>query len=444
MLLFDPLRPFLKLLRCIALVILTSGQGVHAQGTGGIPTVSVAYVTWDAVPSAEVVGYIVYYGTESGNYTHTIDVASATSAFIPDLIPGTSNFCAVTAYDAGRLESDFSDEVSFILSTAPEQREGFLIFLEAEDGERVEPMYLGVEFVPPNYLEPSLSFVTPGGLTQEGTVTLTFDAPETADHYGWARVKGPDSARDSFFVSVDGGLEHVFGVYGDASPSEIIYSNAWRWSRILLPYSESNALPLTDGTHTLAFRNREPGAALDCVVLSTDPDFTPSDTILGGGDVVAITAQPQDQSVSEGASTTLQVKAAATGPISYQWEKDGAMIPGATAPALEISNVQALDSGIYAVVVSAGSASTASDAAHLDIALSLARIESFELLSTGGIISVSLETDAPLDSTIEIYTSSDLENWTLLGSQLNTTGTIVLGDPEAAGEPKRFYRLEVQ
>jgi Bacterial Ig domain len=40
-----------------------------------------------------------------------------------------------------------------------------------------------------------------------------------------------------------------------------------------------------------------------------------------------------------------------------------------------------------------------------------------------------------------LYYSTDLQNWTLVSSAVNTTGTLAIADPGAAGSPQRFYRV---
>jgi hypothetical protein len=78
-------------------------------------------LVWDASADATVVGYNVYYGGASGNYTNTIDAVGATNATVGGLVKGRTYYFAATAYTAGdgtspRLESPFSNEASW---TAP-------------------------------------------------------------------------------------------------------------------------------------------------------------------------------------------------------------------------------------------------------------------------------------------------------------------------------------
>jgi len=61
----------------IALLILSSGVGEAA--------ISVT-VSWDRNPDSATVGYYVYYGTQSHNYTTSINVGNTTTAviYVPD------------------------------------------------------------------------------------------------------------------------------------------------------------------------------------------------------------------------------------------------------------------------------------------------------------------------------------------------------------------------
>ncbi|HWN94042.1 MAG TPA: hypothetical protein VNT99_03330 [Methylomirabilota bacterium] len=74
-----------------------------------------ATLEWDANPETNVVGYRVYVGTQSREYSTLSDVGLATFKTIDSLQPEQPYFFAVTAYDSDGLESDFSDEVTYTL-----------------------------------------------------------------------------------------------------------------------------------------------------------------------------------------------------------------------------------------------------------------------------------------------------------------------------------------
>jgi hypothetical protein len=69
-------------------------------------------LAWDSNSEPDLAGYIVYYGTSSGNYTDWTDVGRATSVRITGLSANRKYFVALTAYDVYGNESDFSAEVA--------------------------------------------------------------------------------------------------------------------------------------------------------------------------------------------------------------------------------------------------------------------------------------------------------------------------------------------
>jgi hypothetical protein len=74
-------------------------------------------VAWTPNTETNVIGYRVYHGSKPGAYDNIVDVKVPT-ATITNLAKG-ENFIAVTAYDAGGLESDFSAEAFYVLPTPP-------------------------------------------------------------------------------------------------------------------------------------------------------------------------------------------------------------------------------------------------------------------------------------------------------------------------------------
>ena len=68
---------------------------------------------WDPPAiSADVVGYVVDYGTASGTYTQGIDVGNTTSHTVANLPDGQTYYFAVVAYNSAGTESGYSNEVS--------------------------------------------------------------------------------------------------------------------------------------------------------------------------------------------------------------------------------------------------------------------------------------------------------------------------------------------
>ena len=72
-------------------------------------------LAWSASSDTNVVGYNVYYGTTSSNYTTKIPVGNASAITISNLICGTTYYFAATAVDSSGNESGFSNQTQFIV-----------------------------------------------------------------------------------------------------------------------------------------------------------------------------------------------------------------------------------------------------------------------------------------------------------------------------------------
>jgi hypothetical protein len=83
----------------------------------------------------------------------------------------------------------------------------------------------------------------------------------------------------------------------------------------------------------------------------------------------SITTQPANQEVTAGQAATFIVIAAGTAPLSYQWQRNGTAISGATSSSYTTPATMSSDSGaLFAVVVSNSARSTTSNAASLNVA----------------------------------------------------------------------------
>ena len=81
----------------------------------------------------------------------------------------------------------------------------------------------------------------------------------------------------------------------------------------------------------------------------------------------AITAQPTNLNVVEGANAGFSVTAAGTSPLSYQWQFNGADVIGATGTSLTLTSVQPTNAGSYTVVVTNTAGSVTSAVAVLTV-----------------------------------------------------------------------------
>lgn len=92
-----------KSLALLALMHLLSAQGAF----GGQ-----VQLVWDLVDDPAVIGYKVYYGTDSRNYTHVQDVQTDSSYLATGLSDTRTYYFAVTSY-AANGESSYSDELIY-------------------------------------------------------------------------------------------------------------------------------------------------------------------------------------------------------------------------------------------------------------------------------------------------------------------------------------------
>src|SRR5215472_12260846 len=96
----------------------------------------------------------------------------------------------------------------------------------------------------------------------------------------------------------------------------------------------------------------------------TGVNFTASGTAVLPG----ITTQPASQTVTAGQTATFTVVASGTAPLSYQWQKNGANIAGATSSSYTTPVTTTSDSGsTFDVVVSNTAGSATSNAATLTV-----------------------------------------------------------------------------
>ena len=423
------------LFRFFGLVLVAQTLGsLHAVGSSLPQPVTLA---WERNPEPEVAGYKIYWGEVSRQYTQVLDVEDTPSALLTNLEAGKTYHFAVTAYNGALHESPFSQEI--VVSIAPTNpvapdTSGRLVRFEAESGQLGAPMAV--------FSGPAESWVDTSSYSQLGWTKSTFEIPVAGDYHIWCRVKAPTAANDSFFVMMDDQPEEVFHVYGTPTPPEGTRSANWTWRRIHVTDAGPRVHALDQSSHTLRFRVREPGTLLDRVVLSSDPSFVPTDTLPRSGDALVITRAPSSLSVPAGQAASLEVMAAASGPVSYQWRKNGTVIPGATSSVLTLDPVQTADAGSYTVSLTSGSATATGGSALLTVTDPLPDpVFRVSRVTLNPDRSVDFQVEGEAGANLRIYASNDLENWTQIGRALNENGTVRVDDPAAIGAPRRFYRL---
>jgi glucose/arabinose dehydrogenase len=89
---------------------------------------------------------------------------------------------------------------------------------------------------------------------------------------------------------------------------------------------------------------------------------------VGSGQAPSIVSHPQNATAPVGGSATFTVSATGTAPLSFQWQRNGTNIAGATGSSYTISNVQTVDNGAqFRAVVTNSLGSATSNAAVLTV-----------------------------------------------------------------------------
>jgi kumamolisin len=93
-------------------------------------------------------------------------------------------------------------------------------------------------------------------------------------------------------------------------------------------------------------------------------------TIRAAGTGPIITTQPIAQVITAGQAVSFNVAASGTGPFTYQWEKDGTAITGATSATYTIASTSSSNTGGYSAVVTNAFGSATSNSVSLVVATS--------------------------------------------------------------------------
>src|SRR6185369_17583688 len=95
----------------IVVSILTTSASFSASASQSIN------LAWDGSSDTTVVGYRLYYGVGSGQYTNSLAVGTNTNAVVSGLVDGATYYFAATAVGNSGLESTFSNEISYSVPT---------------------------------------------------------------------------------------------------------------------------------------------------------------------------------------------------------------------------------------------------------------------------------------------------------------------------------------
>ena len=163
--------------------------------------------------------------------------------------------------------------------------------------------------------------------------------------------------------------------------------------------------------------------------------------------------QPRDRLSVTGAAVSLSVSAVSGLPLSFQWERNGVLIAGATNAELasfnvqrstfNLPNVQSTNAGVYRVRLTSADTNVWSASAGVVLTNALPVPSILSISQHGSTATVTFSTVVGLVYSLEYKRLLEDAAWSVLGSIPGTGDSEILTD-SAASVPTRFYRVRAQ
>ena len=86
---------------------------------GAVANAATVTIGWDPSAGPDVAGYVIYWGTQSGVYSNSLDAGNQTQQSVAGLADGTTYYLIVKAYNSTGMLSGPSNEVSWSSPSSP-------------------------------------------------------------------------------------------------------------------------------------------------------------------------------------------------------------------------------------------------------------------------------------------------------------------------------------
>ena len=213
----------------------------------------------------------------------------------------------------------------------------------------------------------AVRFNSPQGIAVDSRGNLY--VADTLNHTVRMSVFAPDITPQPISQVVAPGANATFT---SGATSNVPITFQWRKDGVAIPGATTstpvvspNTLPISSSSVTVT--NIQTANLGNYTLVATNmAGFSTSNVgILSFTPPPSFTTHPAGQSVAPGASATFSASATSSIALTYQWQKDGAAIPGATNATLTVNNVQVANLGSYTLVATNAVGPTTSNVAVL-------------------------------------------------------------------------------
>ncbi len=210
-------------------------------------------------------------------------------------------------------------------------------------------------------------------------VTLSPPTPTAPTIASAAIVHGPGSppvaigARVSFSVTNNGTAPFLYQWFKNGVA--IVGASA-------APFSIAAVAAADAGSYSVVVTNSAGATTSAAAILEVAAPVPP-----------VITAHPAALIAGQGEAATFTVVASGAGPLTYQWRRNGVVLPAATSATLSLSSLSAADAGSYTVVVTGAGGAVTSGGAGLTVRPPNYSGSYFGTFATGGSFALQVRAD---------------------------------------------------
>ncbi len=207
-------------------------------------------------------------------------------------------------------------------------------------------------------------------------------------------------------------------------------------------HNGTNLVGMTASTLTLDPVQPTHAGSYSVLVSNVGNSILSAPAVLKVNEPPVITSPPQSQSVQTTSNVTFTVTAVGTPPLFYQWQLNGAPLPGATDSSYTRIAVQLADAGSYSVTVTNLAGGVTSPPAWLTVLpAQAAQFEACARLADGR-VHLRWRGEPGWSYTVQAATNLYFSPALQFGPFTSADGWFEFVDDEATNAPQRFYRIQ--